>query len=86
MRVYLVLQHPVFQLLLAALVLHAAGHQAVYVFGKLVDAAANVAQLVVPLHRAVRGKVAAAHGLDALLQRLHRAGDDQFQPMLYKKA
>ena len=60
--------------------------QAVHVFSQLVDAPADVAQLVVPLHRAVRGKVAAAHGLDALLQRLHRAGDDQFQPILYKKA
>ena len=86
MRVHLVLQHPVFQLLLAALVLHTAGHQAVHVFSQLVDAPADVAQLVVPLHRAVRGKVAAAHGLDALLQRLHRAGDDPLQPVLHQKA
>ena len=86
MRVHLVLQHPVFQLLLAALVLHPAGHQAVHVFSQLVDAPADVAQLVVPLHRAVRGKVAAAHGLDALLQRLHRAGDDPLQPVLHQKA
>ena len=85
-RVHLVLQHPVFQLLLAALVLHPAGHQAVHVFSQLVDAPADVAQLVVPLHRAVRGKVAAAHGLDALLQRLHRAGDDPLQPVLHQKA
>ena len=35
MRVHLVLQHPVFQLLLAALVLHPAGHQAVHVFSQL---------------------------------------------------
>ena len=80
------MQHPVFQLLLAALVLHTAGHQAVHVFSQLVDAPADVAQLVVPLHRAVRGKVAAAHGLDALLQRLHRAGDDPLQPVLHQKA
>ena len=49
-RVHLVLQHPVFQLLLAAFVLHPADHQAVHVFSQLVDAPADIAQLVVPLH------------------------------------
>ena len=34
-RVHLVLQHPVFQLLLATFVLHLAGHQAVHVFSQL---------------------------------------------------
>ena len=85
-RVHLVLQHPVFQLLLAALVLHPASHQTVHVLGQLVDAPADVAQLVVPLHRVVGAKAAAAHGLDALLQRLHRAGDDPLQPVLHQKA
>ena len=84
--VHLVLQHPVFQLLFFALVLHPAGHQAVHIGGQLVDASANVAQLIGPLYGRVGSKVAAAHSFDPLLQGLHRAGNGPFQPMLHQKA
>ena len=82
----LALEHPVFQLLFFALVLHPAVHQAVHIGGQLVDASANVAQFIGPLYGRVGSKVAAAHSFDPLLQGLHRAGNGPFQPMLHQKA
>ena len=78
-RVHLVLQHPVFQLLLATFVLHPAGHQAVHVFSQLVDAPADVAQLVVPLNIRVGREIAAADFFNAALQRRDRVGDHPVQ-------
>ena len=86
MRVDLVLQHPVFKVLLLLFVLKAAVHQGGDVARHFIDAAADVAQLVVPLNGRVSGKIAAADRLDPALQRRDRAGDHPVQKKCQRTA
>ena len=74
MGVDLGLQHLVFQVLLALLVLQAAGQQALHVAGQVVDAPADVPQLVGPLDGVVDGKVALADLVDAVAEGRPPAG------------
>ena len=74
-RVDLVLQHAVFQVFFLQLVVQALLHQRRDRLRKPVDAAADVAHLVVPLNGRVGRKIAPADALQLRLQRLHRRGD-----------
>ena len=86
MRVDLVLQHPVFKILLLLFVLKAAVHQGGDVARHFIDAAPDVAQLVVPLDGRVGGKIAAADRLDPALQRRDRAGNHPVQKKCQRTA
>ena len=86
MGVDLGLQHLVFQILLALLVLQAAGQQALHVAGQMVDPPADVPQLVGPLDGVVDGKVALADLVDAVAEGGHRLGDDGVQPAHQQRA
>ena len=78
-RVDLVLQHPVFKVLLLLLVLEAVLHQRSDAGRHAVDAAADVTQLVVPLNIRVGREIAAADLFNAALQRRDRVGDHPVQ-------
>src|SRR5699024_6053419 len=80
MGVDLGLQHLVFQVLLALLVLQTAGQQALHIAGQVVDPPADVPQLVGPFDGVVDGKVALADLVDAVAEGGHRPGDDGVQP------
>ena len=79
MGVDLVLQHPVFQIPLGALVLEPLFHQGGDADRQAVDAAANVAHLVVPLNRGVGGKVTLTDALKLVLNRPDRFGNHAAQ-------
>ncbi|MNN71358.1 hypothetical protein D3C81_1872830 [compost metagenome] len=75
MRIDLILQHPVFQVLLLLLIGQPVVHQRYDILGQPVDAAPHIAKLAVPLNVAVDQEIALRDFVDPFLEFFHRQTD-----------
>ena len=79
MRIYLALQHLVFQIFFLLLVLQASVHQKIYIFGQIIDSPADISQLVIPFDGGISGEISRGYPLHPVVYLCDRYADHPVQ-------